>query len=154
MGHMMLNMLPILLFFAQIGQKQEMLSQSELLHRSAMRGEAGAIEMLLKLGADVNSADKHGKTALHDACLKGHVDSARLLLDRGAKIGARDEDGAAPLHDAALGGSTKVIELLLARKAEIDARDSKGLTPLDYALKMERADAVRVLRSFSVKKAP
>ncbi len=148
----MLNMLVVLLLFAQLGQKQEAISQSQLLHRSAMRGETSAIEMLLKLGADVNSPDQHGKTPLHDACLKGHVDSARLLLDRGAKIGARDEDGATPLHDAALGGNTKVIDLLLARKAEVDARDSKGLTPLDYALKMERSDAVQILRSAAVKK--
>jgi hypothetical protein len=145
--NMMLNMLLVLLLFAQLGQKQEALSQSELLHRSAMRGETRAIEMLLKLGADVNSPDRHGKTPLHDACLKGHVDSARLLLDRGAKIGARGEDGATPLHDAALGGNTKVIDLLLARKADVNARDSKGLAPLDYALKMERSDAIQVLRS-------
>ncbi len=143
----MLEKLLVVLLFAQIGQKQEMLSPSELLHRSAMRGDTSAIEMLLKLGADVNSADLHGKTALHDACLKGHVDSARLLLNRGAKIGARDEDGATPLHDAALGGSSKAIDLLLEMKADIDARDSKGLAPLDYALKMERTDAVRVLRA-------
>jgi len=153
MGHMMLNMLLILLLFAQIGQKQEMLSQSELLHRSAMPGETAAIEMLLKLGADVNSPDQHGKTPLHDASLKGHVDTVRLLLDRGATIGARDEDGATPLHDAALGGSAKVIELLLGREADIYARDSKGLTPLDYVLKMERSDAAQVLRSGAVKKS-
>ena len=148
---MMLNMLLALFFFLQVGQKQEMLSQSELLHRSAMRGDSAAIEMLLKLGADVNSADQHGKTALHDACLKGHVVTARLLLDRGAKIGARDEDGATPLHDAALGGDPKVIYLLLARKADVDARDSKGLTPLNYALKMERSEAAQVLRSTALK---
>src|SRR6267154_491149 len=108
----MLEKLLVVLLFAQIGQKQEMLSPSELLHRSAMRGDTDAIEMLLKLGADVNSADQHGKTAL---------------------------------HDAALGGSAKAIELLVERKADIDARDSKGLAPLDYALKLERADAARVL---------
>jgi ankyrin repeat protein len=142
-------MLVILLLFAQIGHKQEMLSPSELLHRAAMRGETSAIEMLLKLGADVNSTDQHGKTALHDASLKGHVDTARLLLDRGAKIGARDKNGGTPLHDAALGGSAKAIELLLGRHADINARDSDGLTPLDYALKMERPDAIRVLRAFA-----
>jgi ankyrin repeat protein len=148
----MLSTLCFLLLFAQIGHKQETLSQSELLHRSAMRGETAAIEMLLKLGVDVNSVDSHGKTPLHDACLKGHLETARLLLDRGAKIGARDEDGATPLHDAALGGSTKAIDLLLQRKADIGARDSKGLTPLDYALKMDRSDAAQLLRSVAIKK--
>jgi ankyrin repeat protein len=120
-------MLVFLLLFAQVGQQGEMLSQAELLHRCALRGETSSVEMLLKLGADANSVDKHGKTALHDASLKGHVDTARLLLDRGAKVGARDENGATPLHDAALGGSTKAIELLISRKADRSASDSAGI---------------------------
>ena len=128
-------------------QKPEKLSGSDLLHRAALRGHTLSIEMLLKLGVEVNVTDKHGRTALHDACLKGHVNTARLLLDRGAKINARDTDGATPLHDAALGGSAPVIELLLSRGADRDARDLEGHTSLDYALKLDRTDAARALRS-------
>jgi ankyrin repeat protein len=126
---------------------QQPASGTFLLHQSAMRGETAAVEMLLNLGADVNAADEHGRTPLHDACLKGRLDTVKLLLDRGAKIGAVDENKATPLHDAALGGSAKVVELLLERKADLSARDSKGLTPLDYAVKLERTDAIRALQS-------
>jgi ankyrin repeat protein len=142
----MLHAILIFALFIQSGQKQED-SANWLLHRAAIRGETSSLEMMINLGADVNAPDQQGRTPLHDACLKGHVDTARLLLDRGAKIAARDENGATPLHDAALGGSSKVIDFLLLRKADIGARDAKGATPLDYALKMERADAVQVLRS-------
>jgi ankyrin repeat protein len=145
-------MLTMLLLLAQVGQKQDMQSPAELLHQAALRGQTSSIEMLLKLGADVNSAGKDGETPLHDACLKGHFETARLLLDRGAKIEARDERGATPLHDAALGGSTKLIELLLERKADIRAHDSAGLTALDYAVKIERNDAIRRLRAASEKR--
>lgn len=120
---------------------------SELLHQAALRGQTASIEMLLKLGADPNVRDKHGRTALHDACLKDRVVAARLLLDGGARIDVHDENGATPLHDAALGGSGKAIELLLSRKADIDSRDSEGRTPLDYALKMDRVEAARALRT-------
>src|SRR5258708_33933372 len=99
----MLEKLLVVLLLAQIGQKQEMLSPSELLHRSAMRGDTGAIEMLLKLGADVNSADQNGKTALQDAGLKGHVDTARLLLSREAGSGPRDAAASPPATASALG---------------------------------------------------
>jgi ankyrin repeat protein len=142
----MVSALLAILFCAQAGQRQPG-SGTFLLHQSAMRGETSSVEMLLSLGADVNGADEHGRTPLHDACLKGRLDTVKLLLDRGAKIGALDENKATPLHDAALGGSAKVVELLLERKAEIAARDSKGSTPLDYAIKMERSDAVRALQS-------
>ena len=137
----------LLLAPVTLAQKPEKLSGSELLHQAALRGHTLSIEMLLKLGVEVNATDKQGRTALHDACLKGHVNAARLLLDRGAKINARDKDGATPLHDAALGGGAPVIELLLSRNADINARDLEGHTPLDYALKLDRTDAARALRS-------
>src|SRR5271154_4328659 len=148
---MILTVLTTLLLFAQLAQKQTMQSPAELLHQAALRGQTSSIEMILKLGADVNSAGKDGETPLHGACLKGHADTARMLLDRGAKVEARDARGATPLHDAALGGNTKLIELLLERKTGINARDAEGLTALDYAVKMERSDAVRLLRAFSAK---
>jgi len=146
---MIFGMLLALVLLAQA--QPNPVSQSALMHRSAMRGETEVVEMLIKLGADVNILDEDGKTPLHDACLKGQVNTARLLLDRGAKIDARDKEGASPLHDAALGGNVKIIEFLLERKADADARDAKGLTPLDYAVKMERAEAVRVLKVASDK---
>ncbi len=128
---------------------QEQPSGPWLLHREALRGETTAVEMMLKLGAGVDSPDKHRRTALHDACLKGHADTARVLLDHGAKIGARDDTGATPLHDAALGGDVKTIELLLDRKADVETRDSEGHTPLDYAQRMDRSDATRLLQNAS-----
>src|SRR6266436_1718120 len=92
--------------FAQPPHTQQSKSASYLIHWAALRGETKSIEMMIKLGADVNASDDQGKTPLHDACLKGHSDTVRLLLDHGANIGARDKNGATPLHDAALGGAT------------------------------------------------
>src|SRR5437879_5667575 len=103
--------------FAQPPHRQESNSASYLMHRAALRGETKSIEMMLKLGADVNASDDQGRTPLHDACLKGHSDTVRLLLDHAANIGARDKNGATPLHDAALGGAPTTIKLLLDRKA-------------------------------------
>ncbi len=139
-----LLMVAVLISPGLLAQKR---SASELLHFSALRGRAGAIEMLLKLGADPNARDEQGRTALHDACLKNHAEAARLLLDHGAQINVRDRNGATPLHDAALGGSAKTLALLLDRKADVHVRDSAGLTPLDYALKLDRVDAARALQS-------
>ncbi|HEX4608095.1 MAG TPA: ankyrin repeat domain-containing protein [Urbifossiella sp.] len=44
------------------------------------------IEVLLKLGADVNAVDKNGETAMHGAAYRNHPKVVQLLADKGAKI--------------------------------------------------------------------
>lgn len=39
----------------------------DAMHLAALRGVTKAIEMMIKLGADVNGTDDQGKTPLHDA---------------------------------------------------------------------------------------
>ena len=45
-----------------------------------------AVELLLKLGADINAVDANGETAMHGAALKNLPKVVQLLADRGAKI--------------------------------------------------------------------
>ena len=45
-----------------------------------------AVELLLKLGADVNAVDDNGETAMHGAAYKNHPKVVQLLADKGAKI--------------------------------------------------------------------
>jgi uncharacterized protein len=45
-----------------------------------------AVELLLKLGADVNAVDKNNETAMHGAAYRNHPKVVQLLADKGAKI--------------------------------------------------------------------
>ena len=45
-----------------------------------------AVEYLLSLGADVNTVDKNGETAMHGAAYKSLPKMVQLLADKGAKI--------------------------------------------------------------------
>jgi ankyrin repeat protein len=59
-----------------------------------------AVEYLLKLGANVNTVDKNGETAMHGAAYKSLPKMVQLLADRGAKIAVwnqKDKYGWTPL---------------------------------------------------------
>jgi ankyrin repeat protein len=59
-----------------------------------------AVEYLLSLGADVNTVEQNGETAMHGAAYKSLPKMVQLLADRGAKIGVwnrKDKYGWTPL---------------------------------------------------------
>jgi ankyrin repeat protein len=59
-----------------------------------------AVEYLIGLGADVNTVDRNGETAMHGAAYKSLPKMVQLLADRGAKIGVwnrKDAHGWTPL---------------------------------------------------------
>jgi len=49
------------------------------------------VKILLDHGADVNTANDHGITALHGAAYKGANKAVQLLVDRGANLEAKDK---------------------------------------------------------------
>src|SRR5258707_1004171 len=88
--------------------------------------DASLVKLLLDKGADVNTADKSGYTALINAA--GEIGSeyatiAELLIDRGADIHAQ--------HDAAIFAAVRnaepsVVRLLLKKGAPVNATDPRS----------------------------
>lgn len=67
------------------------------LHHSAARGETGAIEALLRAGAEAGTTDAAGVTPLHLAAERGHAMPAFLLASRvPAACRAHDDGNATP----------------------------------------------------------
>lgn len=58
--------------------------------------------MLLQHGADINSQDEAGFSALHHLSWESHVSATQLLLDQGADVNLRTTDGLSALDMAQL----------------------------------------------------
>ena len=118
------------------------------LHVAAMRGDEGAVRVLLDAGADVAVRGRWGHTPLHHAARLGHRVTARALLDAGADASS-NAGGVTPLHAAALEGFWGVagdplhygasrghegtVRLLLSAGADVAAIEHFGMTPLHKA---------------------
>src|SRR4051794_25201680 len=59
---------------------------------AAARGDAETVRRLLADGADVDTRDEQGRTAVTAAALGDHVDTARVLVDAGADVDLQDDD--------------------------------------------------------------
>ena len=123
------------------------------------------LKVLLEVGADVESPNADGETALQAVARTGNVEAAKLLLDRGAKVDAREKfGGQTPLMWAAARRHPAMMQLLIAKGADVNAAsidrdyqrhvtaegrpkslDSGGLTPLLYAARENCMACVDVL---------
>lgn len=112
---------------------------------AAMQRDRAAVQRLIESGADVNSAQPDGATALHWAAYHGDSDLARLLLAAGAEPSAANRNGSTPMWLAASRGDASVLAALLENGAEPDEALPLGRTPLMLAARSGSVEAVRVL---------
>lgn len=83
------------------------------LHVACSLGHADCVEVLIKLGANVNSRRNSDLwTPLHCSAEKGKLDCVKLLLDAGALVESADRYGDTPMRVAEVYGHQHVIRLL------------------------------------------
>ena len=113
---------------------------------AAMSGNRDAVRTLLKDGADVNTAQADGMTALHWAAQKGDVELAKVLLYASANVRATTRIGGyTPLLIASRNGDAAMIDTLVGAGADANNATTNGTTALMLAAAAGKVDAVKVL---------
>lgn len=96
---------------------------------AARYGLPDTLDALIKDGADVNTVESDGLSALHYAALRNCVQSVSMLIKAGADINiCTPERRSTPLHYAAEYGCADAARLLLEAGCDMNARDRDGRT--------------------------
>ena len=117
----------------------------DALIEEAKWGHVNCVKALLLKGADVNSTNNYGATALHTAAessngrssadvdiaaLRGRRKCVNLLLTSGADVNVSDMFGNTALINAARSGYYKLVDILIQAGADVNEANAKGFTPL------------------------
>ncbi|KAL5460565.1 hypothetical protein EMCRGX_G034017 [Ephydatia muelleri] len=105
------------------------------------------VQLLVGVGASVNTTAKDDSTALHDAAYSGSAEMVALLLSLGAQGMQRDNQGRTPLHWATNNEDSRCVSMLLDKVPElhVDDRDASGMTPLMWAAYHRKPEVIKAL---------
>ena len=78
---------------------------------AAKDGHLDCVKTLMEKGANVNTTDESGRTALMRAAKNGHLDIAEHLLTAGAEVNLANMIGYTALMDAAWKGHVKCVAI-------------------------------------------
>lgn len=100
------------------------------LHLAAFFGQADAVRLLLRHGADVDASGTGWMTgtALHSAVSARRVDVVVALLEAGADPNVRQSGGWTPLHSAVHNRDLRIVTLLLEAGSDPSAVNDDGTT--------------------------
>jgi ankyrin repeat protein len=120
--------------------------------RASAKGDLALVKKLLTEGADINSADQKGRTALIEAAWGGHTDIVKLLVEHGADVDCADMSGFTPLMRAVEEEHGAVVIYLIQKGADVNSRGNvRGSTPLMLAAENGSVKLIELLLEHGAK---
>ncbi|KAF5529138.1 ankyrin 3 [Fusarium mexicanum] len=105
---------------------------------------SAAFRFLVENGADIESRDKRGRSALALAAASGNTAAVAFLLGKSANVEDACSAGKTPLMHAAAEGSEECMRLLISGGASVTARGYLGQTALFKAVHSPKEPEAKV----------
>ncbi|XP_049829366.1 protein phosphatase 1 regulatory subunit 12A isoform X16 [Schistocerca gregaria] len=96
-------------------------------------GDKEEVLRLLQKGADIDTANVDGLTALHQACIDDNLDMVEFLVEHGADVNRGDNEGWTPLHATASCGFISIAKYLIEHGGNVAAVNNDAELPVDIA---------------------
>jgi uncharacterized protein len=116
-----------------------------------MQGDVAQLAKLIGSGANVNTPQPDGSTALHWAAHHGDAAATKALLAAGAKPSALTDTGITPLALACEAGDPSVVKMLLDAGADANQLLANGETPLMMAARTGNVPVLKELVAHGAK---
>ncbi|KAF5583568.1 ankyrin repeat [Fusarium pseudocircinatum] len=124
---------------------QDDVSQTAL-SLAAQDDDIETMRRLIIMGADIELADRDGKTPLCWAAAEGKETAVKFLLDIGARIEATEDIwGRTSLSWAAARGHSSVVRVLCTYGAYVNALDKSKRTPMSWAASRGNEETLQLL---------
>jgi ankyrin repeat protein len=139
--------LPTILFLSRLAAGQAAPgSLDDQMINAACMGDTAAVQRFLQQGANIQTQQQNGWTALKCAARWAHPDTVKFLLDKGAGVDGTDTWGKTALNEAVgPAGNAAVVRLLLDSGANCLALAPRDPTPLFTAVWMNRPEYLRMM---------
>ena len=116
------------------------------LHYAVTNGNIKIVQLLKKLGANLDAVTNTGKNIMHIASGSNQPSMLiYLLLNEAQDISSVDENGSTPLHWACYYSAEESVNYLLSLNVDINAQDKENFTPLHLAVSNNSINIVRLL---------
>lgn len=111
--------------------------------------QPGVITASVENGADVNTKNKHGLTALHLAAFNNDNDTINRLIKAGGDVNGEDISGntivALAVQGSLAGKDGGVVRTLISAGGDVNHANRDGITPLFLAVQGENTETVKAL---------
>ncbi|XP_065900414.1 putative ZDHHC-type palmitoyltransferase 6 [Dysidea avara] len=122
-----------------------------ILHMAVHRNYLSLVNLLLRLGADLEAKTEKGETPLLIACQSGSLYTTHALVTAGADVMATNNKGLSCVHLSASGGLVHLIHYLVTTKqVSLAVKDNEFNTPLHYAVQQRRTQTVKYILKHEV----